>query len=653
MNKINTGFTILASSQTSLQLTEDFSSQIEWFPWWQISFDEQICIAGVSLEGFLEGADQPPLITILLSDDGENWLPVWTQPFHEIDFQKNISGVFKQTYSARHIRVRYDGYGSLSFRDINIKTLVCLGNENKVGELLFNYEKSALEAKVVISTLFNESEDYLRQYIDNFLAYSPDNVSLIINFPTDRLIPDYAKKISSRIHLFNGNIHREKWGHTLLLGHLEAFREAQIVFPNFNYFSTMASNGLMVRKMNIAAILEQLSLGCRVPVACERAYERDLDVDVLEPTFHGTWMWHHFRNTTGLGEFLSEKLEIEQVSATQIEGLFARREDWNQLHVRKDKIRELGSLLSFENFMAIEEILPTAIFDQFGTGQYTHICKVHWLGTRLVTISDLLEMVPNLPDHVCALKWFERSRTALPTLAVTTPWGRSLLELGQNQQYDIEQFQRVTFAKKLLSKACNEERFGALTNRWWANDEQGEVGFNWSIENLPCSRQIVPCEIPNCIPARIFPAYFFMEDTGLRVSISLTIRESSDGENILRMACTALTDKGVLVSGVRLQGYLYLSGLQGDTVFCLTLQDGKCSPADVLARIVFHNENDYEVDYPDRIEHFVRGEKRYFARTALGKDGQVWIGLPVYCNSTIEVGLSIGPNFCSHRILEI
>ncbi len=653
MGNITTGFSILSSSRTSPQVNEEFSSQREWFPWWQISLKEPVRVEGIRLEGFLEGTDQPPLMTVLISDDGQNWLPVWTQPLYEPDTRAITSVSFQQVFSARHIRLRYDAFGVLSFKKAVFETSAFTGHEQTVEEALRGYKKTAAHSQVVLSTLFNESDEFLEQYIDNFLAYTPENVCVALNFPSERAIPPHIKTISPRVHVFNGKIRREKWGHTLLLGHLEAFEEAQTAFPNFDYFATMASNGLMVRKMDIAAAIEQLPLACRVPVACERAYERDLDVDVLEPTYHGTWMWHHFRNSTGLGNYLQEKLAVEKVSATQIEGLFARRQDWDQLHARKSLIEGLEDFISFENYMAIEEVLPTSIFDRFGTGQYTHICRVLWSGTRQTTVSDLLEMVPTMPDHFCALKWFDRSRIAQSTVAVTTPWGRSLLEMGQSQHSDIEQFQKVTLAKTLLAKAYEAEHFGPLTNRWWPTDAQGKKGFNWSVRDLICNRQHIELDIPEQSPSRVAPAYLFMEATNQRISVALNVRETAEAETILRLSCSALTEDGAPVSGVHLQGYLYLSGLQGDTVFCLSIPRGKCFPHDALARTVFHDEHGYTVDYADRIEHFDDVEKRYFVRKARGAEGQVWLGLPIHCNATVEVGLSVGPDYRNNRSLSV
>lgn len=140
-----------------------------------------------------------------------------------------------------------------------------------------------------------------------------------------------------------------------------------------------------------------------------------------------------------------------------------------------------------------------------------------------------------------------------------------------------------------------------------------------------------------------------MEDTKQRVSIALDLHENKNTETILHLACSALDEDGMPISGVHLQGYLYLSGVQGDTVFCLSIPRGKCSPSEALARTVFYDEYHYNVDYANRIEHIENVEKRYFVRKARDEGGQVWLGLPIHSNAIFEVGLSVGPNYRSNR----
>ncbi|WP_152530106.1 MULTISPECIES: discoidin domain-containing protein [Asaia] len=645
-----TGKAVISSSSCTRRAAEsDFRCERQWFPWWQITLPEVMSIEGFSIEGWQCDERHPPLFTILLSDDGEHWLPIWTQPLHEPVTTKLFSAHFSRVYAARHIRIRMDGFSEFGFDRVQFITSPAAPPVQSVHDILSMCQNQASDSRVVFSTLFNESDAFLKQYIDNFLAYTAENVCLALNFPSDRQIPSYLTRISPRVHIFNGQVKREKWGHTLLVGHIESFEAARAVFPDFRYFATMASNGLMVRPFDLTAAILQLPLAARVPVACERAYELDQEVDPIEPTYHGTWMWHHLRNSEGFGNYLKTAMHLDRVSVTQIEGLFARREDWDLLQEKRAAITGLEKFFSFENFMAIEELLPTSVFNSVGSGEYTHICRVLWSGTRQATVDDLLEMVPHLPDHLCSVKWFDRSPVAQSTLAVTTDWGRALLTKAQNQEMTLNKFQETTLASKLVDRMHQAERFGPLTDRWWKKEQQGQCGFRWSMREVSCERQRIDLDIPAFRGNAASPAYLYMEATGQRVSCAISIYETDQGETALRLSCSAISEDGGPVSGVHLQGYLYLSGLQGSTVFRMTMRKDRCVPPDILSRTVFFDEYGYTVDYADRLERDHDMERHYFVREARRSDGQVWIGLPVFCNAIAEVTLAVGPNFKSSR----
>jgi len=649
MNGISGVATITASSHGSPRAAGGFRSGRQWFPWWQIDLAEQTCLDGFSLSGLQGDERQPPLFTILISDDGEQWLPVWTQALHEPHNAHDFQATFNRIFATRYIRVRADSYGQLAFDTLAFSTCEPNGHERPVGAAIALYQRQAADSVVVFSTLFNESDAFLSRYIDNFLAYTPENVCLALNFPRDRQIPRDACTRSPRIHIFNGQTQREKWGHTLLIGHIEAYEEARSVFPEFRYFATMASNSLLVRPFDVAAAIMQLPLASHVPVACERAYELDQDVDPVNPTYHGTWMWHHLRNSEGLGQYLKNRLELDRISVTQIEGLFARREEWEQIQERRNLITGLESFISFENFMALEELLPTSIFNRFGSGEYTHICRVLWSGTRQTTVEDLIDVAPHLPSHLCAMKWFDRAPIAQSTVAVTTDWGRALVSRTHDEHTTLARFQETTLITTLLNRITKSEHFGPITDKWWNTDAQGKSGFHWSMRDIACERQQIFPEIPGLQSSRVSPAILFMEATGQLVSLSVSMHENKEGDTTLRMSCSAVSKDGSPVSGVHLQGYLYLSGMQGGSVFRMTVRKDRCVPHDVLSRTVFYDEFGYTVDYADRLERDHELERHYFVREARGDGLQVWIGLPVFCNATAEVSLAVGPDFKTGR----
>ncbi|GBQ84103.1 discoidin domain-containing protein [Asaia krungthepensis] len=638
-----------SSSQRRPRLEGGFCSAPEWFPWWQIELSSVARINGFTIEGLHTEQGQPPLLTALISDNGKDWLPVWTQPLHEPEDPERFTVGFARIRTARYFRLRADSFGILAFDRLVFDLLEPVGGEQSAADAIELAHIQAEDSRVVFSTLFNESDAYLAHYVDNFLAFTPENVCLALNFPAGRVIPSELARRDPRVHIFNGQVKREKWGHTLLMGHIESYETARAIFPDFRYFATMASNALLVRPFDPASAIEQLPLASRVPVACERAYELDQEVDPVDPTYHGTWMWHHLRNSEGTGAYLKDRMGLTTVSVTQIEGLFARREDWELIQERRSLIMGLEKYISFENFMALEELLPTSIFNRFGSGQYTHISRVLWSGTRLATVDDLLEMAPKLPAHLCSMKWFDRSPGAQSTAAVTTDWGRALLCKAQAKTMNLARFQETTLATRLVEEMRKAECFGPLTDRWWRHSVQGQTGFRWSVRDIPCQRQRVDIDIPELAPSRMAPAYLFLESTGQLVSVALSMQENDEGETTLRLTASATAEDGGAVSGVHLQGYLYLSGMQGSTVFRMTVPKDGCIPHDILSRTVFYDEYGYTVGFADRLDRIEGAEQHYFVRHAHDAGGDVWIGLPVFCNATAEVTLSIGPDFKSSR----
>lgn len=639
-------FLFNASSSKSQNLDLNFESNCEWFPWWQINLHNITSINGIEIENWHLEEHQLPLISILASLDGNAWVPIWTQAFHEIKIKNNITIHFPKIIDTKFIRIRYDGYGILKFT--NIKPIISNINGQLISDI---YEYTLAKSKkinVVFSTLYNESDEYLPLYINNFISYTPKNAFLIINFPPDRIIPQYLKNINPRVHIFNGNVERQKWGNTILLGHIETFEISKKIFPNFTHFVSMASNALMVNKLNITQILLQLSLNTRIPIASERAYERDLDIDVLNPTYHGTWMWHHFRSVKGLGEYIVNKGQLDKLSATQIEGLFASRKDWELINERRSLIEGLTPYISNDYFMAFEECIPISIFNKFGSGKYTYICHMLWRQARQATINDLLYMVPNLPQHLCALKWFDRSTTNQATLIVTSDWGRQLLSLATSP-CDINHFVTANSLKSFLEVIKSKESYGPLSNHWWNNEDFGKIGLHFDLKDTLCVRDILNIPIPNINEFDNNPLYLFLEGTNHILTLSLTIYEKENGNTLLKYTCSAKDENLTPISGSHLEAYLYLSPMIKNTIFCLTSSKKNIDQEHNLSRIVLYDEFSYAIYSPEREEITKNIEKKYFVHHNKSHDKFVWIGIPIYSNVCIEVELSIGPNFINTR----
>ncbi|ESQ76405.1 hypothetical protein [Asticcacaulis sp. AC402] len=70
--------------------------------------------------------------------------------------------------------------------------------------------------------------------------------------------PPESKDWAGRAFIFNGATPRHVVGHTLLIGHLESFQIALNVIGQFDYFCTLASNNLFVRRYDVREAVRKL-----------------------------------------------------------------------------------------------------------------------------------------------------------------------------------------------------------------------------------------------------------------------------------------------------------------------------------------------------------------------------------------------------------
>ncbi len=98
----------------------------------------------------------------------------------------------------------------------------------------------------VFSVLYNESYEFFQMLVWNFLHFTDSDSALIVNLGKSTEIPDELE-IGERVHIIRGE-QRAAWGHTLLNGHIESFRYAELIFPNFGWFVPIASNSLFFRR---------------------------------------------------------------------------------------------------------------------------------------------------------------------------------------------------------------------------------------------------------------------------------------------------------------------------------------------------------------------------------------------------------------------
>ena len=370
----------------------------------------------------------------------------------------------------------------------------------------------------VFSTLYNESAEFLAAYIENFLAFTEDDSSLIVNIsaPAEAARGGLASP-HLRVHLIAAQEPRRAHGHTLLAGHIQSYRYARQAMPEFEWFTTTASNALFVRPDDNAAAYAAVARsrrGCHIALNAMPAH----------------WWWPKLAECTKLLDYLTDECGFTHASDGQIEGLTAARGDWDVLDARMDRIAEIARDLPAAGLFPLEEVLPQTIFANLASGRYVHSCKVLWTNERdlrAVTMSHLLAAQRDLPAHVASMKWFERDLSSPPTVAVCTPLGRDLLGLAARE------------AHPSLGSALMVHDLGSALARvaegvpWqhpaW-QDHGSAVALDWRGQ---VHRHIVP--VAGAAGAEL--AYLYLEATGTDVRIAVDIATAGEQAGRIRIAC--------------------------------------------------------------------------------------------------------------------
>lgn len=620
-----------------------------WFPSKVFDLGKENTIDTLHIKNFNNNDISIPLFSIFLSNNNQDWVCYYTQPSHHWDNPTEFDIHLSKKIQAQYIKFQLNSKGNLDKLEITLDNNHIDNNEEiiNISSFIEKTKKEAANSRIVISTLFNESDDYLMLYINNFLFFTPENVILILNFPHNRPIPKAALTISDRIIIINGGFKRHKWGNTLLLGHLETLEYAKNNLV-FDYFCTMASNSLFVRHLTISSILNQLNQKALTPIASQRSYDYDVDLDAEITTNHGTWMWHHYKSLPQLKEHIINEIGLTRISATQIEGLFAHKKDWFLILEKVEEIKNLAPFLSSHFFVALEEVIPISIFNQFGSGYYTHICFMLWTKPNyLIEIKEILSIGSQLPDHISSIKWFPRDCYASTTLAVCTSWGRQLIGLEKKEKLP-NKLQASIILNDFLQAIKSRIQTLPLTEKWKPDKKNSALDFHWNYNNYPVERQRFYLDIGQSFTdsedPETGPAHLFFENTNHLVDLSLFLIEKKNTCNILRYFCLSFdAQKKTLVSNIsELEGYLYLSSQQKNKSIKISIDKNK-----------MNNYHHYQKLFERFVEHTnIEGPHNYFVRNWDLKEENEnkidyyflncqCIGTPIISNNLIEVEMSI------------
>lgn len=312
---------------------------------------------------------------------------------------------------------------------------------------------------------------------------------------------------------------------------MQSFGYAEEVFPDFGWFIPIASNSLFFRGFDGAlAVADAVA---RRPSALWSKWE-DLPQN---------WHWPLLRGFQAAGERLRMQWGIDGLGSGQIEGRIASRADWALT------AKVAGDLAGYWNGLQapLEEILPFTVINALGSGQMSLICHIYWdQGARFARSDDMIDE-QDLPRHVCMIKRFRRDPSAIETLIVGTPLGRSLLLATQRAAPGSKEDQNIEVLLRTFLAQVEARR-----------------------EPIPHNPGIRLLEAPGSTPLDVIAVrqicgldgghpevgepYLYFENTGARVQVSI----HAPGLGKLRIDCQALPAQEGAEAPVGLQAHLCL-----------------------------------------------------------------------------------------------
>jgi hypothetical protein len=491
--------------------------------------------------------------------------------------------------------------------------------------------------RTVFSVLYNESDAFLSSYLDNFLAFTGPDEFLFVNLPPGRALMDEAHHAGGeRIHIFNGSVTRNKIGHTLLIGHLESFSQAVSVCGESQLFCALASNSLMVRRFNKEATLRELT---------KKRPARGYDPHDLPDT----WWWGRFKKSPDAIRYLRDTWQLKRIWVNQIEGFIAAHADWDTLSARLSTIIEMGRLIDPDYRVPLEEMLPSTAILHFGSGRYTNICHNFWSRQKTsqgkVEIGDLLDLPALYPEHICAMKWFERDAAASETLAVTRPWSCDLfadIVAGTPDGNTNRAHVRRILLGKIAQAIRERERFMPITQAWSFESEKTGSKCSLTAKSLEAVRQRVPVSTGSAHGKERSQAYVVMEKTQHTLKLEIDIEQAATTR--LRISCEpAISTDHAAPGDSVVEGYLYMSSLTGPkcSFRVRVLRPVQDHQEAMLRRIVLSQNSEYRIINVWHWEHTDGYCDYYYRNDVFFDEADIWLGFPFFTRSNIDAYVEV------------
>ena len=484
--------------------------------------------------------------------------------------------------------------------------------------------------RVVFSVLYNETEAFLELLVKNFLGFTGPESILVVNLPAGREIARRPGDGTGRVFIFSGAIRRQKFGHTLLSGHIESFAYAAGMLGRFDFFCPLASNSLLGRRFSL-------------PEAAARLADTHHAAHVPLDQLPDSWWWGFIKRTPRLVAYMREQWNLRTICGSQIEGLFASRADWALLHDAFPQILEFGGLVDPDAAPALEEVLPATFFTNFGSGHYTHVCHLLWRPGHAgrVGIDDLLGMQDSYAAHVCALKWFDRSADDLAAVAVSQGWSQKLI-VGLGDSLAAGDAERLLSQRMVIEAMVAALRRHEIPVPWGPGDGQAPPAPQLDLDrSITASRQLVVLG-ERTTPAGEPAFYLFMEETGHELRLTLSVGQAGGRLSIASDRLGARQDEPA--SEPVLEGYLYMSlptAPNGRIVRLTVPLPATADQERTSQHVVMRSGHRHARTGPWHVSDADGRRCCYFQPPAVLDGEEAWFGIPLFSPCRIEAALDL------------
>lgn len=585
-----------------------------WFPYFTFKLSSLVLIDQITFQ-FVSSSTLRRFI-VYISMDNERFFPVYaktdeTEPSRlwTVDIPQNLKKL------ARFVKVQSSDNATFFVNDLQVT------GECPLIEKPASVAIKKIEQKIAFSCLFNETPQFLRSYVRNFILHTDASCALFVNlgrsYNYSAIIDEFRHY--SNVIFFTGQTIRKAWGATLLLGHIENFEEAKRYDAEFSYFCTVSSNTLFVKPFDIEPVVDTFSLNAVVPLCTERFYDQNVKVNIenIPDLSNKTWPWHELTEERLISDKLQGRIGNKFFYVGQIEGFLTSFACWERISDLQDILAEISVALRHNTLLPLEELIPATIAYEFFPNQTTNICYMLWNGLKRADERLLGELVPFLPQHLFMIKWFDRIPGDPGVTLSTSAVSPSLFQFINQLANDKHSLYEVDLALSSLLSCPKRDMRLRFENSFSSTAEfrNKSVILSQPLERLQCDDGLL----------------FHHENLHRPLIINASIAREADKAVVHMMSFTPQShDTGALAAYL----YVKVESFQNSDTLMLNL----CDSSSLDLRLTYFSDGDFGlITQSHRFNHF--GKNIYIPIDQFHGRSDFYIGIPAHYGASLSVAI--------------